>query len=292
MREIARIYKVSASTVSQALKEMGVKVEATSNKKSNYEHLIPEWIKLYEQNYSLNDIAKKYKCSIRTVARLLKNNVDLRSYAEAGTIYELNENYFQKLDTEEKVYWLGFLYASGSALEEFKSNSIQISTHLKNIDRIERFMKELETKRPIQKQKNRNTVYVKIANQTLFNDLRNLGLINQKRTDLDFPDFLNQSQIKPFVLGYYDGKGGLMYKKPNLTISGTPKFLKKLTEKINKELNLNWDYKKINESHYKINVWAKYEILTFLEWIYNTKIPCSEVNFKKYKEYKKHIKDE
>jgi hypothetical protein len=27
--------------------------------------------------------------------------------------YKINEDFFQEIDTEEKAYWLGFLYADG-----------------------------------------------------------------------------------------------------------------------------------------------------------------------------------
>ena len=39
--------------------------------------------------------------------------IKTRSLSDSHKVYYLNENYFEKIDTEEKAYWLGFIYADG-----------------------------------------------------------------------------------------------------------------------------------------------------------------------------------
>ena len=37
-------------------------------------------------------------------------------------MYSLDENYFKVIDTEDKAYWLGFLYADGSITRFYKTD--------------------------------------------------------------------------------------------------------------------------------------------------------------------------
>ena len=55
--------------------------------------------------------------------------------------YNFDENFFDKIDTEEKAYWLGFIYADGAIFK--RTLSIRLST--KDIHHLEKFKKILNT---------------------------------------------------------------------------------------------------------------------------------------------------
>ncbi len=51
--------------------------------------------------------------------------------------YNINENVFDNIDTEEKAYWLGFLYADGYVT--YKNYTIGLGVALKDIDHLRKF---------------------------------------------------------------------------------------------------------------------------------------------------------
>lgn len=52
--------------------------------------------------------------------------------------YKVNEDYFKLIDTEEKAYWLGFLYADGCVTQATKySKRLQVNLSIKDINHLE-----------------------------------------------------------------------------------------------------------------------------------------------------------
>ena len=65
--------------------------------------------KYLNENYTLKQLGQEFGCSYGTIRAVLnKHTVQSRGNKEG---YPRNEFYFNKIDTEEKAYWLGFLYA-------------------------------------------------------------------------------------------------------------------------------------------------------------------------------------
>lgn len=64
-----------------------------------------EIIALYQTKLSTIKLAKKYGCSTGAINNVLKrNNVQRRSNKENRRLYTLNQDFFNKIDTEEKAY--------------------------------------------------------------------------------------------------------------------------------------------------------------------------------------------
>ena len=60
--------------------------------------------------------------------------------------YTYNENYFKIIDSEEKAYWLGFLYADGCITrfyrnEKLKSMSLELTLQSNDIEHLKKFLK-------------------------------------------------------------------------------------------------------------------------------------------------------
>lgn len=71
-------------------------------------------MELYNSGLSTVKIGKMFGKHYSTVRNILINNgVKLRSNKINSRKYTINENYFKNIDTEEKAYWLGFIYADG-----------------------------------------------------------------------------------------------------------------------------------------------------------------------------------
>src|SRR5690606_18117128 len=83
-------------------------------------------------------IAKKFLINSTTVCRILnRNKVDIRKPEENKRKYIIRTDYFKNIDTEEKAYLLGFLFADGNVSST--QGHICIAVHEKDIEVIEKF---------------------------------------------------------------------------------------------------------------------------------------------------------
>ena len=75
---------------------------------------IQEIISKYNNGKSLRQLATEYKYGRNTLSKIVKENeIKIRSNTINSRKYHHDEDYFKSIDTEEKAYWLGFLYADG-----------------------------------------------------------------------------------------------------------------------------------------------------------------------------------
>lgn len=80
--------------------------------KINKDH-IKNIILLYKQGKSCSAIAEIYNVNRETIRKYLhKNNIKIKSISNYRK-YSLNINFFDEINTEEKAYILGLLYADG-----------------------------------------------------------------------------------------------------------------------------------------------------------------------------------
>lgn len=179
----------------------------------------------------------------------------------------MNYNYFDNIDTEEKAYWLGFIYADGYISKperlykgKIKKGNYRFEISLKSTDsmHLEKFKKAIEYEKEIKISKtnfprvNRCRLY--FANKHFWETLNNYGCTPVKSLNLKFPNidtFKNKELIKHFIRGYIDGDGSISYKNAKhtdfqLRILGTEHFLK--------NLQINLPLERANKLTKKINV--------------------------------------
>lgn len=135
--------------------------------------------------------------------------------------YYYNEDYFKKIDTSEKAYWLGFLYADGCITrfyrnEKLKSMSLELTLQDEDCEHLIKFRDALESNVPIQHKiiKNKYKSDRIVINCTnMCRDLINLGCTPTKSLTLEFPNnnILPDEYLGDFIRGYFDGDGGVSY---------------------------------------------------------------------------------
>lgn len=129
--------------------------------------------------------------------------------------YSVNENYFSVIDTEEKAYWLGFLYADGYNTEAYR---ITINLQWSDREQLERLKVALGSTHPILyrtvKIKKLNEVArLDVNSRQLCEDLKKHGMVKAKSLKLVWPIFLRLDLIRHFVRGYFDGDGCVSFSK-------------------------------------------------------------------------------
>lgn len=251
-------------------------------KKISYEDEI-EINNLYKQNMSTLDISKKFNISRSMVSRYVKN-INKKHYRK----YAINEDFFDVIDSEEKAYFLGFLYADGGNIK--KQNFIRIDLAEKDIDILQKLSKliyienseyhiKLQNRKKIYKDKEviYNSAYLNINSKHICEQLEFLGCTPKKSLILTFPkSFINNELQRHFIRGYYDGDGGIYLTNiknrcATAKITSTIEFCKSITGIILSNTNVKFGnpYNNIkNKNVHSISISGNRQIATFLNWLY------------------------
>lgn len=192
--------------------------------------IIPQ---LIERKLSAKEISQELNISRTTVHRYcVKLGINIPNHHNA---LKFNNTIFDSIDTEEKAYWLGFLFADGGVSST--SNVITLSLKRDDLEHLEKFNAFVENKNPIRlynvKLQDRKypACSINLCNAHFKNTLRSLGCIEQKSLKLEFPDisiFEDPKLVYDFIRGYVDGDGCLSFSRNgrlSLQILGTYNFL-------------------------------------------------------------------
>ena len=170
-------------------------------------------------------IGKRYGLSHKPILKILhKNgiNVDQKKFVRK---YTLNENYFDQINTPNKAYILGFLYADGH--NEISKFTISMSLQEEDKEILEKIRKELCSNKPLEyiDYSNKHDFVYHYKNQyrlLLFSkhmcsSLIKLGVVKNKSLIITFPTFIDDSLLSHFVRGVYDGDGSIFrfYRNDN-----------------------------------------------------------------------------
>lgn len=130
--------------------------------------------------------------------------------------YTQDNSLFEKIDNEQKAYWLGFLYADGCVYKCKDKNSISITIELHPKDKyiLDIFIKHLKSDRKVMVN-SRGYVRLEIHSYKMGTDLIRLGCVPRKSTILKFPtkDIVPEKLLNHFIRGYLDGDGCISFCK-------------------------------------------------------------------------------
>lgn len=172
-------------------------------------------VKMYtEDKISGCKISKELDISLYTVYSVLESkNIKRRSNSINSKKYKCNDNFFNIIDTEEKAYWLGFMYADGYIISDRDAIGLSLSTE--DIKHLDKFLISLNANNKISRYTNninREYARVIIYSNKLKNDLISHGCLENKTFKLDFPN-VDENLVHHFIRGYFDGDGSLSKHK-------------------------------------------------------------------------------
>ncbi len=136
-------------------------------------------------------------------------------------------NYFETIDTKEKAYWLGFLYADGYINEKIGRFSLDLSK--KDLCQIKNFCKAIGANEEKIKSRIHNcgseSVSIKISSREFINFLVEKGCGGNKSFTIKLIEFKNEELDLSFLLGFYDGDG---FADSTVLCSGSYDFLNQI----------------------------------------------------------------
>lgn len=200
------------------------------------ENRIGEMTAFYEESKNMRKTANYFGVGHMTAHRMLVaagiNVVDCRSSSKHNKRYDVNEYYFEKVDSRDKAYILGLIFSDGC----INSNSRQIRLKLTDIELVEAVKSKIGytgklhiEDATIERKKKASLI---ICNKKMYDDIQALGIRKQKTFDCEYPSCLNGYDAD-FLRGYFDGDGCIsvgVIKKDNrlfseVKIIGTERFV-------------------------------------------------------------------
>lgn len=179
---------------------------------------LSEMIDYYDGgNKSLREVSERFNVPALTIyGHFKKNNIDTKmDYMRNGNRirkYQIDETYFEKINTRNKAYVFGWLMSDGGMNDS--GSCYQIRLKISDIDILNEIKKELGYKRenyviPKGGINHKGCELLVISNMKMFEDLIKLGCTPRKSLTKKFPSSIPSEFMLDFIRGYFDGNGCL-----------------------------------------------------------------------------------
>lgn len=262
----------------------------------------------YIAGSKIKDVAVKFGAGYQATWRFLKrNHVQIRpDHFLSNRRYLFDIHAFDTIDTEEKAYWLGFLYADGCNYEPRYTVSLSLAEE--DAAHVQRFADFLSLNRPMRYTAERTPQSQRqaciVATDMHFSKrLHDLGMVSNKTLILRFP---TQNQVpthllRHFIRGYFDGDGSitkLKYRKGRdshrptygASIVSTESFCQAVATIIHQHLAISCytstRFPERNNSTRQISFGGNSQTERFLDWLYQDAHEYLPRKYQRYLELK------
>lgn len=261
------------------------------------DELYSRGIKLYKSGKTNLQIAYDLLVSENGFSKVLKKKeIEKRTYSEANRKYKRNSEYFDNINTPNKAYILGLIYADGNNYIWGNKHCLTISLQEDDYNLLEQIRLELEYEGPLRfdelskkNPKHKNQYILSITDEHMCNQLKKIGVVERKSLRLTFPTFLRPDLIRHFVRGYFDGDGCVSRiertRKWHTLTAGTYEFCSSLSLILNSMFvnnNVRQPKQSEGKNTYIISTSANLSTYKFLSWLYQD---CDMKMPRKYNRY-------
>lgn len=210
---------------------------------------------------------------------------------------KFDNHIFDVIDTEEKAYWLGFIFADGyigstPLRPERKSvYNFEISLKADDVEHLKKFKSFISWEKDVVVDNNRCRIM--LVNKHFWNVLNDYGCTPKKSLTLKFPDisiFKSSDLIRHFIRGYFDGDGCfsryvyIHTVTPHVQIIGTPQFLKEIEELINMPVTYRHDPRHTEDT--MIMDFNKDSTVKFINYLYSNSTVYLDRKYKLFEFFK------
>lgn len=233
-------------------------------------------------DFTISAFAKDRNLSKTVLSKHWKKlGLAIRPQTTTKRKFPIDENFFEKIDTEEKAYYLGLMYADGCNREA--CNVVSISLGKKDEDILIAFSKAILVGNIFLKEYSRglnqqNRVMLNLVNKKVSQDLAKHGCGTRKTFILQFPN-ISENLHHHFIRGYFDGDGMLTlnarksksYKEAAFSIVSTKEMLETIGKKISDlgvHFGISKRFKNRNNNNYTLRVSGNQQIKKVAEYLY------------------------
>jgi len=252
--------------------------------------IIPKDIELqiiedYKSGCSVLSLSKKYGYKYHSTYSIIKkHNITIRGNDYTAKVFKNDSFVFDCIDTEEKAYWLGFIYADGCIRKSGNNLKLSVALAIQDKRHLEKLQSFLKTDAPVREYHNKNGrsyCRLSIIDRHMCEQLIQKGVYIRKTEIITFPTFLDETLIRHFIRGYVDGDGSITFHKHNVNSNRLVYSLKitstkEMLESIHKYLPKNkaTDYptfekrRKNNVNNYSVSYGGNLQVLKMLDYLY------------------------
>ena len=203
----------------------------------------PEQIlELNNSGKNIKEIAEIVDIPAKRLAEMIK---EFGLEIKKGSSSKVNETFFDKIDSEEKAYLLGFFIADGCMQKEEKkrygeiysySYRFSINNSIDDLDTIELFQKFICPNKSIKRMHNtkgavnrKEQAILRWNSKHMFDTLESYNIHQRKTYDSNFilPDIIPENLMRHFIRGFFDGDGHKGITDIEFVVSSIP-FLNKI----------------------------------------------------------------
>lgn len=193
---------------------------------------------MYNKHRNIVNAAKELNIGKNTFARLMKEHGIKTIGSQGARRLHYNESYFEKIDTPDKAYWLGFIYADGCVYKGTDNYSYRLQINLKDDDKahLDKFQQAIGSSYKIDHNTKTNSVSLKINSTKMCTNLIKHGVVCGKSLIIKKPT-IDKALIPHFVRGLFDGDGSISWLRNRTAkvtlVTGSPTLADWLTIVLN-----------------------------------------------------------
>lgn len=219
-------------------------------------------VAFYKQKpMTIENVARAFNISNPSVIKIL-DEYKVKRYSKVRLFSpDLDEHYFESIDTEKKAYFLGLIITDG-CVHSTKGKQPLLSITLKDDDEylLEEFKKEIGSNKNITHD-GRGCAEIQVLSKVMTDDLKKYGVVPNKSMVTVFPKNIPKEMYQHLIRGILDGDGSVSYyARPNRKAhvkavrfcQGNETFLQDLVN----FLYENNGIQKINTYKEKDNLWS------------------------------------
>ena len=264
------------------------------------EELYQRIIKLHLDGLLHKDISYRLLVSHQGINTTLdRNGIPRMSISQRNQHIKRNSNYFDKIDTPNKAYVLGMIFADGNNYCIPGKNALTIVLQEEDRDVLERIRQEIEYDAPLhfdnmkkKKEVYHNTYRLVVCDEYMCHKLLELGVVNNKSLKITFPNYISEELLPHFIRGYFDGDGSVYYDnkrhKAGTSICGTYNFVSHISDILHKMGIKNHIYhpKQCGDNDtYVVVTSGNKSSYSFLTWLYQDADIKMERKYNKYLDF-------
>jgi len=240
-------------------------------------------VESYVGGKSIQAVADIFGTNYGAVYRLLKALRLTRSHKSSIRKYVMNEDYFKKINSQNKAYILGFIMADGSINPEQRAVSIRL--HHRDKEVLDFIKSEICPDKPLYIIKEHGwsakQLFLLLSSVKMMNDLVRLGCVPNKTFKLKFPNIRVKYQSH-FIRGYFDGDGCICMSTNNVfSVIGSKCFIKTLQGILMKKCDLSKTKPAIQKGMAVLGYGGDINVLKIANYLYKNS------NFKLQRKYMK-----
>lgn len=287
---IIQLYTKNGLSIQQIAKQTHHKDITVSKVLHNHGIDIKLGLRLYQPTKEEVDKVKEiienygsYKEAAKAIGR--DQTIVKRIVKEYNLVYDyrpynknLNHNFFDVIDSEQKAWLLGFLFTDGNVRKKGNCYQIRLSIQLADEDIINDIKNwlNIDTKTLYDKRPGKETCGISFTSENIFNKIAEYGIIPNKtyETDQLYIEKIPKEYQKAYIRGLFDGDGCLSFTGGNdVSFDFTSHYLKTVEQfqyfidnQIHKK---NHNKIQTNASKSRCFWRGRLQVLKILDWLYD-----------------------